>query len=149
MKFFRAVFICITLVTAFHKTFAQNNDDARALVKAGMQLNNDKKYTEAVEKYKQALKIDTGYLYADFELAFSLFNADKGIEGIPYLNKVIKQSTTMVAGAYDLLGSIYDKDHQTDKAIEAYKAGIKANPGFQRLYYNLGIVYFRQTICRS
>jgi tetratricopeptide (TPR) repeat protein len=39
------------------------------------------------------------------------------------------------------LGTIYDKNNQKDKAIEAYNAGIKANPGYQRLYYNLGIVY--------
>jgi tetratricopeptide (TPR) repeat protein len=143
MNLFRFLLICLTINMLCSAVFAQNSDEARALVKAGIQLNNDKKYLEAVDKFKQALKIDTGYLYADFELAFTLFNADKGMDGLPYLNKVLTQSTSMLGGAYDLLGSIYDKDKQTDKAITAYQAGIKAKPDFQRLYYNLGIVYFR------
>ncbi|HTK22331.1 MAG TPA: tetratricopeptide repeat protein, partial [Mucilaginibacter sp.] len=33
--------------------------------------------------------------------------------------------------------------HQTQKAIEAYKNGIQVNPKYQRLYYNLGLSYFR------
>ena len=143
MDVFRFLLICIAINMACSAAIAQNNEEARALVKDGIRLNNDKKYPEAVDKFKQALKIDTGYLYADFELAFTLFNAEKGMEGLPHLNKVLNQSTSMLGGAYDLLGSIYDKDKQTDKAIAAYQAGIKAKPDFQRLYYNLGIVYFR------
>ncbi|MDB5153612.1 MAG: tetratricopeptide repeat protein, partial [Mucilaginibacter sp.] len=52
-------------------------------------------------------------------------------------------SLSLTAASYDLLGSIYDQGHQTEKAIEAYKNGIKVNPKYQRLYYNLGITYFR------
>ena len=143
MKFTRFLLVCLSFFLAFDNAKAQNNEEARALVKAGMQLSDAKKYPEAIEKYQQALKLDTGYLYADFELAYTLLNAGRGLEGIPYVDKVIKQSTTMLAGAYDLLGSIYDKDKQSSKAIAAYQAGIKANPKFQRLYYNLGIAYFR------
>ncbi|MDB5124894.1 MAG: lipoprotein NlpI [Mucilaginibacter sp.] len=130
------IFVCNT-------AFAQNNEDAKALVREGVQLNDQGKYAEAIEKYNQALKMDPGNIYADFELAYTLFISGKGTDGIPYLKKVIAANTSLTAGAYDLLGTIYDKDNQKDKAIEAYNAGIKANPGYQRLYYNLGIVYSR------
>jgi len=78
-------------------------------------------------------------------MAFSLFASGKGNAGIPYIEKTIKvnNSPSLTAASYDLLGSIYDQDHQTQKAIEAYKKGIEANPKYQRLYYNLGIAYFR------
>ncbi|GAC1312687.1 MAG: hypothetical protein NVSMB24_34660 [Mucilaginibacter sp.] len=122
---------------------AQSNGDAKALVHEGVQLNDQGKYAEAIEKYNQALKIDPENIYADFELAYTLFVSGKGTDGIPYLQKVVAANTSLTAGAYDLLGTIYDKDNQKDKAIEAYNAGIKANPGYQRLYYNLGIVYSR------
>ena len=124
-------------------TFAQNNNDASSLIKEGVQLNNDRKYSEAIEKYNQALKIDPENLYADYQLAYSLFALNKGKEAIPYLEKVIKANSPINAAAYDLLGNIYDKDNQTEKAIEAYKEGIKLKPDYQRLYYNLGLVYFR------
>jgi tetratricopeptide (TPR) repeat protein len=135
--------LAVFLIFVCNAAFAQTNEDAKALVKEGVQLNDQGKYAEAIEKYNQALKIDPGNIYADFELAYTLFVSGKGTDGIPYLQKVIAANTSLTAGAYDLLGTIYDKNNQKDKAIEAYNAGIKANPGYQRLYYNLGIMYSR------
>jgi len=143
MKIIRKIFAAILLLLTVTIAGAQTNQDARALLQEGVKLNDQGKYAEAVEKYNAALKIDPEYLYADFEMAYTLFASGKGDDGIPYLEKVIKANTNLNAGAYDLLGSIYDKDNKTDKAIETYKEGIKANPTYQRLYYNLGIVYFR------
>jgi tetratricopeptide (TPR) repeat protein len=122
---------------------AQNSGDAQSLNKEAVQLNKEKKYTEAVEKYKQALKIDSANVYSNYGIAYSLLAAGRGKEGIPYLEKVIKANTPITAWAYDVLGSIYDKDHESAKAIEAFNKGIKADPKYQSLYFNLGLVYFR------
>lgn len=143
MNFLKYPTALILLMLCCHYTFGQNNEDAHALVKEGVQLNDAGKYAEAIAKYDEALKLDPNNLYADFEMAYSLFASNKGDDGIPYLQKVITAGTSLTPGAYDLLGSIYDRDNQKDKAIEAYNAGIKANPAYQRLYYNLGLVYFR------
>jgi Tfp pilus assembly protein PilF len=143
MKFLKYLFIPVLLLVSCTVTFGQNNEDAHVLVKEGVKLNDEGKYTEAIAKYNEALKIDPDNLYADFEMAYTLFLSNKGDDSIPYIQKVIAANTSLAAGAYDLLGSIYDKDNQKDKAIETYTAGIKANPTYQRLYYNLGLVYFR------
>jgi len=123
--------------------FAQNSENAQLLIKQGTQLNDEGKYAEAIEKYNEALKADPENHNAEFELAYTLYLSGKGVDGIPYLEKVIAANTSLTAGAYDLLGTIYDKDDKKDKAIAAYNAGIKANPDYQRLHYNLGLVYFR------
>jgi tetratricopeptide (TPR) repeat protein len=143
MNFFKYYILLILLTLGCQNIFAQNSEDAHALVKEGVQLNDVGKYAEAIAKYNEALKLDPNNLYANFEMAYSLFTSNKGNDGIPYLQKVIAAGTSLTPGAYDLLGSIYDRDNQKDKAIEAYNAGIKANPAYQRLYYNLGLVYFR------
>ncbi len=41
------------------------------------------------------------------------------------------------------MGNIYDKDHESEKAIDAYNAAITADAKYQHAYYNLGLVYFR------
>jgi predicted Zn-dependent protease len=143
MKIIRKILPAILLLLTVTIASAQTNEEAHALLQEGVRLNDQGKYAEAIEKYNAALKIDPEYLYADFEMAFTLFASGKGDDGISYLEKVIKANTNLSAGAYDLLGSIYDKDNKTDKAIETYKEGIKTNPTYQRLHYNLGIVYFR------
>ena len=143
MKIIRNILPAILMLFTVTLASAQNNEEARALLQEGVKLNDQGKYAEAIEKYNAALKVDPEYLYADFEIAFTLFASGKGTDGIPYIEKVIRANTNLNAGAYDLLGSIYDKENQTDKAIETYQEGIKTNPTYQRLYYNLGIVYFR------
>jgi tetratricopeptide (TPR) repeat protein len=116
MKHLYKLLLFFSLAIACEAAFAQNNEDAGSLIKEGVQLNNAGKYAEAIDKYNQALKIDPENVYADYELAFSLFALNKGKEAIPYLEKVIKANSSLNAGAYDLLGNIYDKDNQTEKA---------------------------------
>lgn len=132
------LFTVVTSLTAF----SQNN--AESLIQQGVTLNDQGKYAEAIEKYNEALKVDPNSLHADFEMGYTLFTSGKGKEAIPYMEKVVQSKNQMVGGAYDMLGSIYDDDKQYDKAIEMYTAGIKADPKYQRLYYNLSVSYTRQ-----
>jgi len=132
------IFICFSLFS-----FGQQ-PDAAAFVKEGITLHDEGKYAEAIEKYKQALKLDPNNENAAYELAFSLYSSKNGKDAIPYLEKLAKSPSKMSAGACDLLGSIYDDDHKPDKAIAYYKKGLAADNTYQRLHYNLGIAYLRQ-----
>jgi tetratricopeptide (TPR) repeat protein len=142
MKLSYKILLCLAIAVNYSKTFAQT-DDAQSLVKQAVQFNKDRKYADAIDKYNQALKLDSNNIYANYGIAYSLLASGSGKEGIPHLEKVIKANTSLTPDAYDLLGSIYDKNHETEKAIAAYNAGIKADPKSQSLYYNLGLVYFR------
>ncbi|MDB4920355.1 tetratricopeptide repeat protein [Mucilaginibacter sp.] len=144
MKYFQYLLISLFVITICSKASAQNNEDARALVKEGVKLNDEKNYAGAIEKYNQALKLDTGNLYADYQLAYSLFLWDKGKDGILYLEKVIKGDTKLNAAAYDLLGLIYFKNKQYAEAEKNAIEAIKLDPkhaGTQRMY---ALVCFHQ-----
>ena len=144
MRFFYNAIVIFGLAMGAAPAIGQDKD-AAALVREGVQLNDQGKYADAMEKYQSALKIDPENLQANYEMAYSLFASGKGKDGIPFIQKTIKGSTSpsLSAASYDLLGSIYDQGNQPQKAIDAYKEGIKVNPNYQRLYYNLGITYFR------
>jgi tetratricopeptide (TPR) repeat protein len=140
IKFLTLMLVMSVLTT---RLSAQNKDDSKSLVKQGIVLNDAGKYPEAIEKYKQALVADPDNLQADYELAFTLYNAGKGQQSIPYLETIIK-SNGAKSETYDLLGSIYDDSNEPDKAIEAYSNGIADNPNYERLHFNIGISYYRQ-----
>jgi len=143
---FKTIFHTAVLTIISLYAIAQNKDALPDLIKQGVQLNDQGKYAEAIAKYDEALKIDPENVQANYEMGFSLFVSGKGDEGIPYVEKTIKGATgnpSLTAASYDLLGSIYDQGHKSDQAIEAYKKGIEVNPKYQRLYFNLGIAYFR------
>lgn len=119
------------------------NADVNGTIKEGIRLNSEKNYSAAIEKYKEALTSEPDNAQANYQLAFSLNASGKGTEAIPYLNKVIKTGGDLTGPAYELMGSIYDTAHQPQQAIDAYQQGIKLKPGYQPLYFNLGIAYFR------
>jgi predicted Zn-dependent protease len=144
MKYLKYLLIIIFTGALSNKISAQNNDDARALVKEGQQLSEQKKYTEAIEKYRQALNLDTGNLFADYQLANSLFLSDKGAEGVPYLKKITQTDNKLTGAAYDLLGFIYFKNKQYSEAEASAVAAIKLDPkhaSTQRMY---ALVSFHQ-----
>ena len=117
--------------------------DARALVKEGIDLYNQKNYPGAVEKYKAALAVDPENASANYNLAFTFYRMGKGKEGIANLERVTKaESVPIKAGAYKLLGAIYDQDNQPLKSIENYNAGLKVDADATTLQ-NLALVYSR------
>jgi tetratricopeptide (TPR) repeat protein len=122
---------------------AQASQTAKDLVDQGVTLNDSGKYVEAVEKYTEALKVDPNDLRADYEMGYTLYTEGKGLDAIPFLEK-ITQSNDSKYETYDLLGSIYDDNNQPDKAIDCYQKGIADNPKFEHLHFNLGISYLRQ-----
>ncbi len=80
---------------------------------------------------------------ANYQKALELYGSANPAEGIPYLESILQTNSTIKPAAYDLLGNIYDKTQQPEKAVEMYKEGIKLDPAHQTLHFNLGIAYFR------
>ncbi|MFH1714661.1 MAG: tetratricopeptide repeat protein [Elusimicrobiota bacterium] len=58
------------------------------------------------------------------------------------LEKSHKLHRYEVNNVYEL-GNTYVRLGMHDKAEEAYKAAIKSNPGYDEIYYNLGVIYFQ------
>ncbi len=120
---------------------AQTTND---LMKQGVDLHNQGKYAEAIDKFAEVLKTDPENGYANYEISFSLYADKKPQDAIPHLEKAVKSTdTNLSVAAYCLLASIYDEDKQTPKAIELYNLAIKIKPDYPQIYYNLGIAYFR------
>ena len=80
---------------------------------------------------------------ANYKKALSLYQLGAAADGIPYLENILKTNSAIKPAAYDLLGNIYDKLQQPDKAIAAYNEGIKLDPNYQNLRFNLALAYFR------
>jgi len=130
-------------VLLFSVAVQAQDADVAGLIKQGIQLNNQHDYAGAIEKYKLVLTAEPDNVQANYQLAFSLNASGKGTDGIPYLVKVTKANSNFTGPAFELLGGIYDSSHQPQQAIDAYKEGLKIKPGYQPLYFNLGIAYFR------
>ncbi|MEO3405803.1 tetratricopeptide repeat protein [Mucilaginibacter sp. CAU 1740] len=143
MKTYHNILLLFVALFFASTTYAQQKNEAKDLVDAGITLNDAGKYDEAIEKYKEAIKLNPEYANAYYEIGYTLFSSGKEKDAIPYLEKVLVLNPN-AGGAYDMLGSIYDDDKQTAKAIEYYRKGIKLDPEYQRLYFNIAITLYRE-----
>lgn len=123
--------------------FCQDKSRIDTLISEGIKLHDQAKYQEAIAKYKEVLAIDPDNSTANYEIAFTLFTTNAANDAISYLNKVIQTGGILAVGAYDMLGSIADQQGQSDKAIEYFQQGLKMNPKYQRIYFNLAVTYGR------
>jgi tetratricopeptide (TPR) repeat protein len=136
-----ALLVCAVICL---RVAAQTTDTATAIIKQGIALHNQGKYSEAMDKFNIVLKTDPENAYANYEIAFSLYAAKKPKDGIPYLAKAVKTDNANIStAAYALLGSIYDDANEFKKSIESYGEAIKINANYPQIYYNLGLTFFR------
>jgi tetratricopeptide (TPR) repeat protein len=145
MKHLQKFTLTFTLLACIgFSALAQNPNATNDLIKQGVDLHNQGKYADAIDKFNEALKADPENVYAHYELAFSLYSSKKPKEAIPHLEKAVKaDKKDLAVAACSLLASIYDDDAQHQKAIDTYKAAIAINPDYPQIFYNLGICYFR------
>ncbi len=138
-RLFFVLIICGLALSA-----AAQTDSASVIIKQGIALHNQGKYTEAMDKFNSVLKADPNNAYANYEVAYSMYAAKRPKEGIPYLEKAVKTDNENIsAAAYALLGSIYDDADEFKKSIESYGEAVKINANYPQLYYNMGLTFFR------
>ena len=95
------------------------------------------KFKEAIESYRQALRIKPDY----GEVCYNIGNALKGNGHLQEAIKYYKQAITIMpnnANAYNNIGIILIDVGDTDKAITNFKQAIAINPDFLDAYNNLG-----------
>ncbi|MBD1364701.1 tetratricopeptide repeat protein [Mucilaginibacter sp. ZT4R22] len=144
MRFYFKIILFICALGPGFDALAQSDNSVAGLIKQGVELNNQKKYTEAADSYKAALTLEPENVQANYQMAFTLFSAGKNTEALPFIEKATTGTNAkFTAAAYSLMGSIYQGTGQLPNAVAAYQNAIKADPGNQRIYYNLGIAYFK------
>ncbi len=129
------------LVISSTSLFAQDN--LEALVKEGITLHDSGKYSQAIEKYEEALKIDSKSPLVLYEISYSYFALQDFKMAAKYSKKVIKLKDKYLNEAYMIYGSALDNMGEPKKAVKVYKEAIEKYPDDYLLYFNLGLTQYR------
>jgi len=93
--------------------------------------------------YKKALKYDTEFYLAYFQLGVLEKKLGNSSLAIQYLNKVLN-----IKADHDktwfTLGTVFESDDHLDSAIVKYQKAIELNPGYTKAYGNLGNLYIKK-----
>ncbi|MBL7740766.1 MAG: tetratricopeptide repeat protein [Chitinophagaceae bacterium] len=118
--------------------FAQ---DAATLYNEGVKLKNEKKITEAIEKFKKAVALKPDYTEARYEWGWCQ-NDTKDYEGAVINLRKVRSIWTTVPKLYFELGYAFEKYMWTDSALTAYSRCLELKPDYALAYKQLGYIAY-------
>ena len=100
----KEIFILLVLVSLLFSipAFAMANKDAEHFINLAQEHVDSGKYEEAVDAYKQAIKIDQGNEVAYYKLGTTYRSAGKMQESVDALNQATKIKTDFAEAHYEL-----------------------------------------------
>lgn len=116
-------------------------EQVKTLLKEGVALHDEGKYTEAIAKYDQALQLDKNSVSASLEKAMTLFYQQKYQEAIELCKKTIKKNKghKELYTGYVTYGNALDLTGKKKDAVKIYNEGIEQFPDYFQLYFNKGV----------
>lgn len=132
------VFLFSVGVYAQQDTLVQQRQ-ARKFVREGNALHQQKKYTEAAVSYQKALEQNATYFKAAHNLGNALAIQNNNKEALSQYELALKGAKTKKekAATYHNIGNVHLQEKNFEKAIEAYKSSLRANPLDDETRYNL------------
>lgn len=97
----------------------------------------------AVKHYVKAIKLDRGFIEAQFKLGVAHELLEEDDVAIMIYNKIIETTPSYIA-AYNHLASLYMRLDRHYEAIKVFKDILGINPEFARAYLGLGVAYDKQ-----
>lgn len=132
----KLAFTPILMCLCFSFSLAQHENKS---IRKGNQFYQDKKFSEAEKKYKEALSKNKESNEAQFNLGDALYEQKKYDQALEQFNVTAKNSNDkkLQAQAYHNLGNSYLQNKKYEESINAYKNALKMNPDDDDTRYNL------------
>jgi tetratricopeptide (TPR) repeat protein len=113
---------------------------AKTFFEIGVKKSENAEYSEALDAFKQAIKLKPDYAEAYYNLGHIYFNLHRYTEAADAYKAAVKAKPAYVE-AYISLGIVSSMLSRYDEAIEALKKAVKINPKSAEAFYNLGNIY--------
>jgi Flp pilus assembly protein TadD/4-amino-4-deoxy-L-arabinose transferase-like glycosyltransferase len=126
--------------TLFSHALEVTQNNYMAYDRLGVVYDSLGRGTEAIDAYKQSLKIKPDYAEAYNNLGIAYGNLGRGTEEIDAYKQAIRLNPDY-ADVYYNLGIAYGSIGRYAEAIDALRQTIKINPDLAGAHYNLGVAY--------
>lgn len=140
----------LAVAAALLGTTGCNKLKARSELNQGVRAYRDARYEQAIEHFKQAVKLDENLKYAKLYLATAY--AQQFVPGVdsPEMNRVAEQAIeeykavlekdTNDVNSLKGIAYLYLQMKKLDQAQEYYKKAITADPNDPEAYYSVGVI---------
>lgn len=114
-----------------------------SLIDVGIKHYDQGEYDRAIAVYESILQENKSNASALGELALSRLAKQEYDQAIEIALEGLKYDSRVRSALYLYLANAYDLKGFSEKAIQAYLAGLSVNPNSHMLHYNLGLAYQR------
>jgi tetratricopeptide (TPR) repeat protein len=125
---------------AGRRTAAPQNKDSEALIEAGDKLVDEGKWSEAIDAYQQATRVDPQNADAYVRLGDAYMGAAKWAEALVAYKKAVALAPQSVDAQY-ALGDAYNTMRMHGDAFAPLVKAIQLDPTFAEAYYGIGYAY--------
>ena len=142
MNYKLLVILVIVLLTLGQYVLADDNELANVYYQSGMALVKEGKYEEAIQALRTAVSLDSMSAGTWHLLARTQRHAANPDEAHKAILKALRYDPSQrnYRIEYFNIGSLYQAQGQTDRALAIYQEVAKTAPGFVDVYLNLGIL---------
>ncbi len=109
----------------------------------GLAYSHQERIDEAIEEYKEALRVRPGSIESHNNLGLAYKSKGRIKDSIAEFAKVLKLDPNYPE-AYNNLGLIFGTIGQGEKSVKAFKKAVALRPGYPEALYNLGLVYAKK-----
>lgn len=143
MKKFTLLIIFFISISSL-KLYCQDKS-AQDIIQEGVELHDAGEYTQAIEKYNEALNIDSTLINAVYEMSLSYLALMDFENASKYSSQVISSDNKILsAGAYAVKSEALAEMDSVDNAIELLFEGLEKNGEGYLLYFNLATNFFKK-----
>jgi tetratricopeptide (TPR) repeat protein len=119
------------------------NLNSSDLIKKGLELYDQKDYTQARDIFQQASVLDTKNVMTPYYVAKCYYNTNNLDNAAFYYKKTLDMKLDF-PGAWYNLGLVYFKLSRYDDALNCFENAIKRDKHLAFAYYNMGNIYYSQ-----
>ncbi len=117
--------------------------DSWGLFYLGLAYHYQGKYSEALESYHEALRINPEDAEVWYNLGLAYFNQGKHSEALESYREALRINPELVEAWYNL-GLAYFNQGKHSEALESYREALRINPELVEAWNNLGLAYSNQ-----
>ena len=144
-KYILTVFLIITALFNLSAQSEVEQDSIQTLIEKGIEHHDAREYKQAIENYKEALKIDSNSMFATYEMALSYLALRDYKNASLYSTKVIEsKDKDLLVGAYGVKGESLAEMGKVDEAIRLLEKALRENGSDYYLHFNLALNYFNK-----
>lgn len=138
------VLISLLLIISPNILLGQNQN-VEALIKEGIELHDAGEYEEAIDRYNEALDLDSTHILAVYEISLSYLALKDFENAILYSTQVIDSNNEQLSsGAYAVKSESLAAMEKVDEAIELLHEGLEKNKNKSILHFNLALNYYKK-----